>query len=195
METCLIDLPLSRSTDAVAPIDSVELSPTSVFLVCDDDSAFERIVPRVLLVGHDSTTTTLLAEALTQSFDCFIDCAAHGVEALELAAVERYALVISATDMPMMSGFELYLWLQEAQPITAQRLVFVADEPMALENLQSVPMLMRPIAEERVGEICGRLLESGLGLADPSPGLHEPGYLKANARERRDCAVNGVGLR
>jgi CheY-like chemotaxis protein len=165
METCLIDLPLSRSTDAFATIDSVELSPTSAFSVCDDDSAFERIVPRVLLVGHDSNTTTLLAEVLTQLCDCFIDCAEHGVEALELAAVERYALVISATDMPMMSGFELYLWLREAQPVTAQRLVFVADEPIALERLRSVPTLMRPFAEERIGAICGQLLESDLGAS------------------------------
>src|SRR5581483_43605 len=80
---------------------------------------------RVLVVDDEPAVCRLLHEVLAAHFGCIVDVATNGVEAFELLAANRYALVLSDIRMPMMNGTELYLWLREAQPTTARRLVFV----------------------------------------------------------------------
>jgi CheY-like chemotaxis protein len=114
----------------------------------------------VLVVEPDSAAAIRIAEELSGCFDCMVDIVAHGVEALEMAAVERYALVIAAAEMPVMGGQELSLWLREAQPLTASPFVLLADGPCEEQVVASrVNILPRSVRLARLIEVCERFFE------------------------------------
>ena len=104
-------------------------------------------------------------------FGCRVDVASQGLEALELLAEHDYALVVSDIRMPGMNGTELFLWLREAQPAAARRLVLVtghAGERHLEEEIAAwgVPVLLKPFTIERFTELCSPFLS-----ASPSPAL------------------------
>jgi CheY-like chemotaxis protein len=145
METCLVELPHAQPTATSSASDSATFSdPATDFYFPE---SFSRLRshdgdPRVLVVGADRRLIDLTARQLRSTFDVTIDVAANGVEALELAAVERYVLVIAEAEMPMMSGLELFLWLREIQPGTAERFVLIAEEPRDAMLVSEPPIIL-----------------------------------------------------
>ncbi|MCX6951133.1 MAG: ATP-binding protein [Verrucomicrobia bacterium] len=136
-------------------------------LALDDVPAAPRTTPahgaRVLLVDDEIIVRHLMQEILTVQFGCQVDVAGHGLEALERLAEREYALVVSDIRMPGMNGTELFLWLREAQPVTARRLVLVTghsgeqrlDDEIAAWG---VPLLMKPFTVERFARLCAPYL-------------------------------------
>jgi CheY-like chemotaxis protein len=128
---------------------------------------------RVLVVDDEIIVRRLLQEILTVQFDCLVDVATQGLEALELLAEHDYALVVSDIRMPGMNGTELFLWLREAQPATARRLVLVtghAGERHLEEEIAvwGVPVLLKPFTMERFAELYSPFLAASRSPA-PAP--------------------------
>ncbi len=120
---------------------------------------------RVLVVEDEAPVRRLIQTVLAIRFGCDVDAVANGVEAFERLAVHPYALVISDIRMPMMNGTELYLWLREAQPLTAQRFLFVTGYPG--ENHLgrdladwNAPVLTKPFTVSQLCDACAPFLES-----------------------------------
>lgn len=121
---------------------------------------------RALVVDDEIIVRHLMQEILTVRLGCRVDVAANGVEALECIAARRYDLIVSDIRMPGMSGTELFLWLRDAQPATARRLIFVtghSGEKELDEEIASwgVPVLMKPFTVERFYEHCLPFLAAG----------------------------------
>jgi CheY-like chemotaxis protein len=119
---------------------------------------------RVLVVEDEPHVRRLIQTVLSSRFGCHVDTASHGVEAFELLAVQRYALVVSDVRMPTMNGTELYLWLREAQPLTARRFVFVTGYPgeshLERDIAQwNVPVLTKPFTVAQLCEQCAPFLD------------------------------------
>ncbi|HZO91161.1 MAG TPA: ATP-binding protein [Chthonomonadaceae bacterium] len=73
--------------------------------------------PRIplLLADDDPLLRQALASALTAGGYC-VTCAGDGLEALELAQREHFALVVADMEMPHMNGVELVAALEELDP-------------------------------------------------------------------------------
>ncbi|HVU32998.1 MAG TPA: ATP-binding protein [Opitutaceae bacterium] len=158
-----VSLPLEAAQPAAGP--SLVESPVPV--TPEPAAAHEA---RVLVVEDEPQVRRFIQTALLTRFGCEVDTAAHGVEAFERLALHRYALVISDIRMPTMNGTELYLWLREAQPLTARRFVFITGYPgehhFDAEIAQwQVPVLAKPFTLERLCRTCAPFLEVA---AEPS---------------------------
>lgn len=162
METCLIELPLSGSTAPNCGAGSATFSDSILSLFCP--AAFappesNKAGPRILVVSADQSTTDFVVRLLKDAFDGPVDVALNGVEALELAAVERYALVIADSEMPLMGGFELLLWLHEIQPATAERFVLITNDRSDQEVVRIPPkILTKPLSGERLLATCEKVV-------------------------------------
>ncbi len=83
-------------------------------LVAEDEQAIAEICRRVLV---------------SEGFE--VDVAANGKTAQHMARNNRYDLSLIDIRMPIMSGEELFHWLQEKQPRLASRVVFTTGDVMA----------------------------------------------------------------
>jgi len=124
---------------------------------------------RVLVVEDETLVACLIREIVRGRFECEVDVVANGVAAFERLAHTRYALVVSDVRMPEMNGAELYLWLREAQPATAQSFVFVtayAEERHFETKLAAwgVPIVAKPFTESQFLAVCGPYLDRSLDL-------------------------------
>lgn len=118
---------------------------------------------RVLVVEDELHVRRLISEVLASKFGCEVDTVANGVDALERLATTRYALVLSDVRMPTMNGTELYLWLREAQPLTATRFVFITGYPgeshLEAEIAEwSIPVLTKPFTVQALCDLCAPFL-------------------------------------
>ena len=117
----------------------------------------------VLVVEDEPDVRRLIEIIISTRFGCSVYTVSHGVDALENLATRHYTLVISDIRMPTMSGTELYLWLREAQPVTARRFVFVTGYPednclgTDIAGLR-IPVLLKPFTVERLCELCAPFL-------------------------------------
>jgi CheY-like chemotaxis protein len=121
----------------------------------------------VLVVEDEPDVRRLIEIIISTRFGCSVDTVSHGVDALENLATRHYTLVISDIRMPTMSGTELYLWLREAQPVTARRFVFVTGYPednclgIDIAGLR-IPVLLKPFTVERLCELCAPFLATAI---------------------------------
>ncbi len=119
---------------------------------------------RVLVVDDEPQVRRLIGSVLTSQFGCEVDTVPGGMEALERLATGAYALVLSDVSMATMPGTEIYLWLREAQPVTAGRFVFVtgysgANELESVVAEWRVPVLRKPFTIEQLRMCCSPFLE------------------------------------
>jgi CheY-like chemotaxis protein len=57
-----------------------------------------------ILIVDDNATNRMVAEALCEMFDCTSEQAVDGVEAVEMASIGRYDLILMDIKMPRMDG-------------------------------------------------------------------------------------------
>jgi CheY-like chemotaxis protein len=119
---------------------------------------------RILIVEDEPLVACFMREIFRGRQACAVDVAATGVAAFELLASRHYALVVSDVRMPEMNGAELYLWLREAQPETAQSFVFVtafAEERHFERDLAQwgVPIVAKPFTRDQFLAVCGPYLD------------------------------------
>ena len=120
---------------------------------------------RVLVVEDEIVVARLMREIFHTQFGCEVDVVNNGIDAFEKLAHTRYALVVSDVRMPKMNGTELFLWLREAQPMTARRFVFVTghagEKHFEAEIAQwGVPVIAKPFTMSQLTAVCAPYLES-----------------------------------
>ena len=103
--------------------------------------------PRALVVDHEEAMRKLIVKLLERRGFDVIE-AETGEAAMALALAEHPGIVICDTEVPSMSGFDLYRQLAEKDPQSAPRFLFIrgdrspngSDEP----GMARVPVLVKP---------------------------------------------------
>lgn len=128
---------------------------------------------RILVAEDEEVVRRLLQEMLRASFGCQVDLASNGAEALALAQVGNYDLIISDIRMPVMAGTEFYLRLRELFPHLTRRFIFITGHP-GEKSLQdeiarwNIPVLSKPFSVNRLLEICQPMLAMDEAPAVPA---------------------------
>lgn len=87
---------------------------------------------RILIVDDESAIRKLLADWLSEDFEC--ETAASADEALAILATESYALVISDMMMPGRNGVELLREVKSRYPTTAVIMISGVDRPQRVRD-------------------------------------------------------------
>jgi CheY-like chemotaxis protein len=120
----------------------------------------------VLVVEDEEVVSKLLQEVLRAAFDCSVDLAANGAEAVRCVEQADYALIVSDIRMPEMNGTEFYQRLKELKPALARRLVFVTghagDKVLEHELARwDVAVVAKPFTPRRLVEVCRPVIAAG----------------------------------
>jgi CheY-like chemotaxis protein len=81
----------------------------------------------VLIVEDDYEFSDLLTEVLDHD-NCFADCAANGMEALDKLRSGTYDAIICDLIMPRLDGESLYRQVEKDYPYLAQRFIFITGQ-------------------------------------------------------------------
>ena len=85
----------------------------------------ESDVKRILVVEDEPVICTLCQRVLTrEGFE--VDIAVNGKIAQDMMEKQRYDLCLLDIRMPVMTGKELYQWLQEKHPQLISRVIFTS---------------------------------------------------------------------
>lgn len=128
-----------------------------------------RRANRVLVVEDEPPIRKLIELVLSQQFQCEVDQAQNGLEAVSLLETNRYELVVSDLRMSVMGGMGLYRWLREHQPVLAGRMILITgytrDENLGREIAEYViPVLPKPFSIPVLCRMCDRFLPVGAGF-------------------------------
>jgi len=88
-----------------------------------------KLAPRIL-VAEDEEAIAEICQRVLASEGFEVDVAANGKTAQHMARNNRYDLSLIDIRMPIMSGVELFHWLQEKQPRLASRVAFTTGDVM-----------------------------------------------------------------
>ena len=80
-------------------------------------------VKRILIVEDEPAICDLCQRVLTNE-DFEVDIAVNGKVAQDMIEEQQYALYLIDIRLPVMTGMELYQWLQEKHPQLASRVIF-----------------------------------------------------------------------
>ena len=105
---------------------------------------------RVLLVEDDSMVGDLLARFLTGDGH-EVDRATNGREALALASLHPYVLIVSDIRMPDVDGLAFYGELHAANPDLARRVAFVTGDIVSPETRHFLAATGLPYIEKPFG--------------------------------------------
>jgi len=83
----------------------------------------------VMVVNDEDQTADFIAESLNR-YGALVEIAQSGSEAFERFKSQPYDLVICDRHMPGLSGQGLYRLVQEMDPITTRRFLFITAEPV-----------------------------------------------------------------
>lgn len=114
---------------------------------------------QILAVEDESVVRNVLQEMLHACFNCTVDLAQNGAEALEAISKKPYDLIISDIRMPVMDGHELYIHLKENNPAAAKCFVFMTGHAGDKDIQQQiadwdVPVIAKPFKLSRLSEVC-----------------------------------------
>jgi CheY-like chemotaxis protein len=117
---------------------------------------------RVLLVDDEPLLRSLLGRALARA-DFEVAEAASGPAALQLFCADRFDLVISDVQMPLMTGIELLRKLRHQQPELPVVLisgVFELAPDQSPADIGAFAVLSKPFPFEELHEVALRALDS-----------------------------------
>jgi len=141
------------------PIGS-ELPPASLPPSSHSKSPFKsNSLAQVLVVDDEDVLRNVLQEMLHSCFNCSVDLAQNGAEALEAISRKHYDLIVSDIRMPIMGGAELYERLKEMDHRAIKRFVFMTGHAGDKELDQQiadwgVPVIAKPFRLNRLSEVC-----------------------------------------
>lgn len=121
-----------------------------------------RAPPRVLIVD-DSVTTRLMEQNLFEAAGYDVRLAADGGEALALIRAERFDVVVSDVDMPVMDGFELTRRIRAEPSLADLPVVLVTalesreDKEAGLRAGANAYVTKSDFDQSRLLEIVGRM--------------------------------------
>jgi len=114
---------------------------------------------QILVVEDESVVRNVMQEMLHTCFNCTVDLAQNGAEALEAISKKSYDLIISDIRMPVMDGPELYESLRENNQTAAKRFVFMTGHAGDQDMQQQIadwgmPVIAKPFKLTRLSEVC-----------------------------------------
>lgn len=114
----------------------------------------ESDVKRILLVEDEPSLCELCRRVLTgEGFE--VDIAVNGKAAQDMIEKQQYHLFLIDIRLPVMTGNELYQWLQEKHPQLVNRVIFTTgsvlggDTQSFLRN-SGRPVLIKPFIPEQL---------------------------------------------
>ena len=133
--------------------------------------------PCRVLVAEDNIINQRVAKMALESLGCRVDLAANGLEAVKLASMLPYDLVLMDCEMPEMDGFEATAAIRRAEPAGGRRLAIIAITARALhgdrERCLQAGMddyLCKPVGPAQLAEIIARHVGSKAAGAVPAGG-------------------------
>lgn len=129
---------------------------------------------RALVVDDEEFVRQYMQEALRVCFNCSVEGASDGLEAVKKLRCGHYDLILSDIRMPHMDGFQLRTWLAENRPDLSNRLVFVTGHAGAFDLDQKLgelplPVIRKPFTLDTIAAICRPVLERSKGSTPPIP--------------------------
>ncbi|SHI71850.1 two-component system, chemotaxis family, response regulator CheY [Malonomonas rubra DSM 5091] len=119
---------------------------------------------RVLVVDDSPTMRQLIVFALRRIPGLQIDEAGDGIAALKLMSSERYDMLLTDINMPLMDGLKLISLLRNDQQYSDLPIVVITTEGAALDReratvLGATEYLCKPIQTAQVVDVTKRLLQ------------------------------------
>lgn len=113
-----------------------------------EETAVSQSAGRVLVVD-DETAVLMITTRILQRSGYIIDGALDGEEALDYIANNRYDLIITDLQMPIIDGIALYEQVNKTNPDLARRFVFTTGDSVKKETQQfledvNLPYLTKP---------------------------------------------------
>ncbi len=148
-------LPVSTDLPAAPSPASVKTSAPSIagsrVLFVDDEPLVQAVISKMLL-----------------THEVFPVMAANGEEAAQLLAQGTFDMILSDYKMPVMSGLELYLWVEEHKPEYLRRFVFLTG---ALEKdlldfcaARGIMAIIKPAEPEAIMDAVASVIAGGKGV-------------------------------
>ena len=112
----------------------------------------------VVLVAEDEPAIRALASMILKAEGHEVIAAANGLEAIALyrQAPERYDLVLTDFDMPVMDGYQLIELVRETLP--SARIIFMSGNP-GRELPSGIPFLPKPFTPQKLRQlVCEALI-------------------------------------
>jgi signal transduction histidine kinase len=137
-----------------------ELSPGLLHPKSQSKAPFKSCaLAQILAVDDEDVLRNVLQEMLHSCFNCSVDLAPNGAEALEAISRKHYDLIVSDIRMPVMSGPELYSRLKEMNHDAAKHFVFMTghagDKELETKIAEwGVPVIAKPFRLSRLSEVC-----------------------------------------
>lgn len=121
-------------------------SSGEIILVVEDEPAICDLCQRVLIRGGLE-----------------VDIAANGKVAQDMIAEKQYSLFLVDIRTPVMSGIELYQWLEEKHSQLASRVIFTTGSVISRDTTTFIeqtgrPFLPKPFTPDELKTIVGEAL-------------------------------------
>ena len=114
-------------------------------------------IKTILAVEDEPAITSVCQRVLTgEGFE--VDIAVNGKVAQEMVGKKRYALCLIDIRTPEMNGMELFQWLKDRHPETADRVIFTTGDVMGGEitdfiEQSGMPFLPKPFTPDELKAI------------------------------------------
>ena len=111
---------------------------------------------RALIVEDEPSIRNVCRRVLSdEGFE--VDTADNGKSAQELVRKQQYALLLADIRLPVMSGIELYDWLQKEYPQLSKNTVFMTGSVMGGETMTFLersgqPYMLKPFRPDELIE-------------------------------------------
>ena len=114
-------------------------------------------VKRILIVEDEPAICDLCQRVLTNE-DFEVDIAVNGKVAQDMIEEQQYALYLIDIRLPVMTGMELYQWLQEKHPQLASRVIFttgsvIGGDTQSFLEQTAKPYLPKPFTPDELKDI------------------------------------------
>lgn len=113
----------------------------------------------VVLVADDEPAIRTLASLMLQSAGHSVIAAANGLEAAALyrSAPEKFDVVVTDLDMPVMDGYQLVELIRETRPLA--KIICMSGNP-GPQLPTSVPFLQKPFRPETLRDLVNLAIAS-----------------------------------
>jgi DNA-binding NtrC family response regulator len=125
-------------------------------------SALDHSTKRILVVEDDVSIGNMCQRVLTRE-GFGVDIAVTGQLAQDMIEKKQYDVCLVDIRTPQMSGVQLYEWLQQKHPQTANRVIFttgslIGEEAQAFIRQSGRPFLPKPFTPDELTEMVERSL-------------------------------------
>ncbi|WP_285671345.1 response regulator [Paralimibaculum aggregatum] len=151
-----------------------------------------------ILLAEDNPTNQMVAAQMLSALGASISLAVDGVEAVELAAKERFDLALIDIEMPRMSGLEVMRRLRAAppplcdMPLIALTAYVMREHQIAVEEAGADGLIAKPILSiEQLGSEIRRFMRARQRRIEGGPRLAPDPETPPPAAAEADRAASG----